>query len=228
MPAQRLGETPISVKRFDVLGQDANGLPGFMRHLGLFWSEGGTLQARDMVEVCDMGPPLSRGRDSQLQADAWGSVPLSIDEIQQVQLWIDERASEYDSRKLSGDKQYVICPHACEKIAPDGTVRYQRFSCAGFVIEAMREGGINLVVTDEASLPLVDEDTIKMAYPDVFPRDRDRKIMRRKFGLGEDGPWPIMLCGYVMHALNRTEVEVREELYQPKAEDGFFPKLGDV
>lgn len=77
MPANRLEKTPTRVSRFDVLGEDADQLAGFVGHLGLFWPSTGDLAAGDLAEICDMGPPLARADAGGMRPDSWGAVPCT-------------------------------------------------------------------------------------------------------------------------------------------------------
>ena len=38
-----------------------------------------------------------------------------------------------------------------------------------------------------------------------------------------DGPWPVVLAGYVLNSLNRDEDEIRSAPYNATAGDEFFP-----
>ena len=117
---------------------------------------------------------------------------------------------------------YVVHPHVREQTAPDGTVIYRRFSCAGFVIEAYREVGIELVVTEEGRLPSVPLNTLLLAYPDLQAELQSPRL-RRMCGLPGEGPWAVVLPGYVLHSLDRPESEIRGSPYLPREGDEFFP-----
>lgn len=68
------------------------------------------------------------------------------------------------------------------------------------------------------ALPEVDRQTIISAYriaagnPERLP----------EFGLHGDGPWRIVLAGYVLHALSRATDQIRREPYQAGRGDEFF------
>ena len=216
MPATRLGNNPQAVRRFDVLGEDTSTRPRFIRHLGLFSGSTGIVVAGSQARVDHMGPPLER--NGNLSVSAWGTVPLNNDEVNQVQLWIDERINEYRAQSLSKWDQYIARPHVKDVRRAGGTIQHQQFSCAGFVIEALRDAGIDLIETDERVLPRVDIDCLRQAYPRL-PR---APKLRLQLGLDGDGPWPVVLCGYVLHSLNRTEIEIRDGRYRPQAGDEYF------
>jgi hypothetical protein len=43
----------------------------------------------------------------------------------------------------------------------------------------------------------------------------DRSEFRESFGLEGDGGWPVLLCGYLFHALDREADVIRREPYTP-------------
>ena len=77
---------------------------------------------------------------------------------------------------------------------------------------------IELLNIDEGVLPDVDKQTIISAYPNV---GRNSERLRR-FGLEGDGPWRVVLAGYVLHALNRPTIQIRREPYQAQHGDEQF------
>jgi hypothetical protein len=148
---------------------------------------------------------------------------LTVDEQLQIGLFSDEVESEYEAARLGKFRdQYIICPHLKEVHREDQTVLYHRFSCAGFVLEAFREAEINILWTDLAPLPLVGPDALKTQYPE-FAKILDRLREREKLGIPGDGPWPVVLAGYVLNALARPEREIRNTPYLPRAGNEFFP-----
>jgi hypothetical protein len=52
--------------------------------------------------------------------------------------------------------------------------------------------------------------------------DSDR--MREELGIPGDGPWRVVLAGYVMNALDRPESAIRSLRYSPRPGDEFFPR----
>ena len=75
------------------------------------------------------------------------SAELSVEEINRIRVFIAERAGEFESQRISQTQQYRIRPHVEVHRERDGTETYRRFSCAGFVIEAYREGGVDMLET---------------------------------------------------------------------------------
>jgi hypothetical protein len=97
--------------------------------------------------------------------------------------------------------------------------RYRRYSCAGFVLDAHLQVEIELVETDEASLPEVGRDEIGAAYPELARMDDQRRTW---LGIPGDGPWRVLLAGYVLHALNRPTDKIRSEPYRARPGDCRF------
>lgn len=223
MPAHRLGTTPHYVRRYDVAGQDSQTVPNFVRHVALCPDEVPDYRPNDEVSFTDMAPPLRVGVGHQTMT-VLGTVPLTEDEVRQIETFIVEIQPEFAAQQRRG--QYIVSPHADPPRAGDGTVVFRKFSCAGLVIEAYREVDIDLMVTDEAQLPPVTLETLLLAYPD---QERElRSPARRRVGLGDAGPpWPVVLAGYVLNALARPEVEIRAGPYQPQPGDEFFPPRRD-
>jgi len=152
-----------------------------------------------------------------------GSAGLTVDEQLQLRLFSEEVESEYEAARLGSFRgQYVICPHVKEVRREDQTVVYRRFSCVGFVLEAYREAQIDLLRTNVALLPLVGLDALKVQYP-VFAPLLNSPRVRAEFGIGGDGPWPVVLAGYVINALDRPETAIRSTPYRATAGDEFFP-----
>ena len=222
MPAQRLSNDPVSVGKYDVAGVDADSpmLPNFVRHVGLFGDERKELRRNEQLPLVHMGPPLGVN-EGEIPVHAVGTAGLSTDDILQVQVFVDDRAGEYEAAKIRNPRaQYCVIPHAEPHEEPDGTVTYWKFSCAGFVIEAYRYVDLDLLVTDQERLPPVDVDLIEAAYPGIF----DSARRRERYNLRGDGPWKIVLAGYVINALDRPVDAIRGIPYQPVSGDGFFPR----
>jgi hypothetical protein len=223
MPAWRIFEGECVIRLFDVVGLDSGTTPEFTRHVGLAAEGRAAHTAMSPLPWEHMGPPLLRN-DSKGPIHSLGSTNLTVEETLQVRLFIDELESEYKATtfRQPGSWQYVVAPHVDEEKAADGTTKYRKFSCAGFVIEAYREASIDLVTTNTADLPAVDLPMLLRQYPDqaralVDPRHR------RKIGLEGDGPWRVVLAGYILNSLARQEGEIRDHPHRPEAGDEFFP-----
>jgi hypothetical protein len=222
MPAQPLRDEPVSVRKFDVAGYNSPEMPDFVRHVGLFAEDRSELRRDELLPLVHMGPPLGIG-DGPTAVHNMGTARLRTDEVLQIQIFIDERAAEYEAADVRQDKraQYCVLPHVEPFEELDGTVTYWKFSCAGFVIEAYRYAGLDLVVTDQERIPPVEFDLLDTAYPGLATSAR----LRAYFKLQGAGPWGIVLAGYVLNALNRSADAIRREPYRPALGDAFFPRL---
>lgn len=218
----RVNSSTVALVAFDVVGEDGDPR-GFIRHTGLAESTG-THQS-DSVAVFDMGPPLHARR--QMKADAVGSADLSDDEARKIQTFVDRHEGDHraiqELNRTTLPQAYCIVPHASPFCENDGRYVRMRFSCSGFVFEAYRRARIRLV--DEKALPKVGIEIIRSAYPrETRLMDRGR-INRDSLGLTGEGPWPVMLCGYLFHALNRNAAAIRRTPYTPARGDEVFSTI---
>lgn len=219
MPAMRLADQPVAIRRFDVAGKDAQGLPCFVQHAGLSLEFRDELCKGDMLRLIHMMPPF-RSDEEGSTIQTVGTADLTADELLELQVFVDERQGEYQAARLRPDGEYVIRPHAKPHREADGTVTYWRYNCAGFVIEAYASIEIDLVDTDESSLPLVPKELVAAVYGETAIR----LARSRDFGIDGDGPWPIVMAGYVLNSLNRDADEVRKGSHTPTLDDCYFPK----
>jgi hypothetical protein len=193
MPARRIGSEESFVQKFDIVGQDSAGTTEFVRHVGLAGEDKDPLGTPAVVPMVHMGPPLSRGAVSE-PISIIGAAGLTVDEIRQIEVFVDEQLLEYEAAKSSRREQYVIAPHVKEHESQDGTIICRRYNCAGFVIEAYRSAGVEFIETAPSSLPSVELSTLTIQYPDMVtllekPKNRER------FGIPGRGPWPVVLAG---------------------------------
>lgn len=227
VPALRLGAVKQSISRFDVLGQDG-ATSQFVRHVGLAAEDTGELQAGASVTVQHMGPPLEH--DAEITLHVHGRATLTDDELKQIELFVDEQFGEREAQRNLAMRRFIVRPHADWLREENGTPFCRRFSCAGFVIEAYEEAQVPLLITDEADLPEADWEKLTAAYPEI-QRLRDKpEVGNRKgitldnIGLDGDGPWAVILAGYLFHSLARDDHEIRREPYLPQEGDERFPR----
>lgn len=217
MPAHDLVAQAATLNRFDVVGEHSKTAPGFIQHVALFESSDRGVDYGDAVDVVHMGPPFEIG--GRLNAHVAGSVPLTNDQIKAIETWIETVKDEYQVEDAGWRKQYIIDPpwdDCRDKITK--VRRYRRYSCAGFVIYAHLRAGVSLLMIENESLPEVTADTVRTAYPHAS-RHSD---LLTELGLEGDGPWRIVLAGYVLRALNRTRDEILAEPYVAQDGDEFF------
>ena len=90
------------------------------------------------------------------------------------------------------------------------------------MIEAYREVDIDVLETESERLPFVSLDALKTQYPESA-RLLDNPQVREAFGIRGDGPWAVVLAGYVLNSLDRLEAEIRLTPYRASVGDEFFP-----
>ncbi len=151
-----------------------------------------------------------------------GAAGLTDDHVRQIEVFVDEQLLELEAARTSRRDQYIIAPHVKERKSDDGTNICHRYNCAGFVVEAYRSVGVEFIQTAPSLLPPVALSTLTDQYPDQVtflkkPENRER------FGIPGEGPWPVMLAGYVVNALDRSVVDIRKRPYLPVPGDEFFP-----
>lgn len=218
MPSRRVNEPRVVIRQFEVVGADGQA-PGFIRHTGLASDTGE--HDRGNVPVVDMAPPMRL--TGPMKADAIGAAVLTDDESRKIKDFVDRHDGEHKAaQKLSRatfQEAYCIFPHATPFNEVDGRYVRMRFSCSGFVFEAYKRARIELV--DLAQLPHVTLDKISLAYTD-YSAFLERLEFREKVGLQGDGPWPVLLCGYLLNALNRDEMSIRQQKHIVQAGDEHY------
>jgi hypothetical protein len=216
-----------------------------VKHVALLKSSielNGTTQT--FVYQCN--PPIISGeltqtRNSESQAkcssiDILADINLDLDEENMIETWL--AGVDRENYELNGTnfQQYHLVPHMSYASTETGRSIRRRFSCAGFVLEAYRSAEIDLITTDsastESSLPIVELETLRHAYSDLFwildnPRIHQRFDFRgiSDLGLEEGTNWRILLPGYLFHSTVRvTSADARPSPYTPEsALEGQFP-----
>ncbi len=214
MPAIDLTQGPHTLSRYNVVGQWAEDQTHFVIHVGMLDEDSRSGEVGGKVSAVHMRPPLEQG--DAITVHVAGCVPLTNDEVEKISTWVKKISDEYPR---SSAKQYVIHPPWKDEYDPNtGVRRYRRYSCAGFVLDGHLQVDIQLLRLDDDALPEVDKQTIMSAYPDLSQRPR----LLSQFGLKGDGPWKVVLAWYIMHALNRSSDQIRQESYRAKEGDEQF------
>lgn len=215
MPTIDLTQGPKTLSRYDVVGVRSEDQIPFVIHVGLLDEESQSVEAGGEVSAVHMRPPLKKGE--AIKVHVAGRVPLTNDEIKKMSIWLEKIDDEYKELRVGKRSQYIIDPPWKDKCDPNtGVRRYRRYSCAGFVLDSHSQVDIELLQMDKGSLPDVYPKTIKLAY------GLNPGPLLSEFGLEDDGPWKVVLAGYVLHALKRTTKQIRQEPYQPKEGDEQF------
>jgi hypothetical protein len=222
MPARRLGAESQPVQRFDVLGLDAANSPEFIGHVGLTADERVHAKAGSVIAMVHMGPPFAT-EFPHGAATCVGTSTLTTDEMLQIKLFIDNLEDEYESANVrNAFAQYCIAPHVRRYPRDGDTVICLQFNCAGFVLEAYRFANLDLLETNPRALPPVSLDVLSMQYPE-FVQWLENPRLRERLGIPGDGPWPVVLAGYVVNSMSRSESQIRSAPHRAKVGDGFFP-----
>lgn len=217
MPAFDLAEHTAALSRFDVVGQHSDEVTGFVRHVALFSQDSSDVNHGDTVDVVHMAPPLKTG--DPLCVQVAGSIPLTNDEVRGIEAWFAKIKDEYQAQGARWRQQYIIDPLWQEiRDEKTGVRRYRKYSCAGFVLDAHLRVDVSLLVFDRQALPEVTRETLEAVYSDVFRSP----ALREQCGLPGDGPWRVVLAGYILHAMDRSGDAIRQEPYTVQPGDEFF------
>lgn len=225
MPAKRLDSSPSPVKKFDILATSDLSKDGLFLHAALSTSEG---EATNKCEIryFHMGPPLFPWRG---EFDAIGSCELSTKQNGTIRefvnrQWADQKAEKKRLEELGlWDKnaQYRILPPYSR---PRKGSPLWRYSCVGFVLLAYKKAKVDLLV---GPCPLKAVADLKDLYPSQFHDALDDETLRKNFGLSDGDKWPVVLVGYLLHAMDRSSDQINGENatpYQPQEGDEFFPR----
>jgi hypothetical protein len=209
-------ELEVTIPRFSVIGTYDEIDSKFVKHVSILAEEDRALFGVER-RVLHMGPPLVVGALSRQNAGhepvcpchvaAW--IGLTVDERDGIIDWLAEIDKESRPTGLFGEwKTYTVSPPECWREDERGVRLYRRFSCGGFVLATYRDGaGITLIeVPPPVPWPDSSLDQIVQAYG---PEVRERETLRRNLGMSGNGPWPVLLAGYVIHALDRPDHEIR-------------------
>ena len=219
--AQRVTTSSGKVGVYDAVGIDSEQAKWFVRHVGLSLEELEFTRGQDLkLRMVDMEPPLVAPESSNpKQVDVVGTATLSSDDTSIINTFICEQLDEYESLKTAPHEQYVVHPHF---VKGNQAVSARRYSCAGFVHECYLD--IDITLVDVGSLPLIGAETLAVVYPHLL-RVLANPRLRAMAGLGSDGPWPVLLPGYLFHSLSRGADQIRQVAYQPQSGDECFPRL---
>lgn len=209
MPAFALTNEPETLLRYEVIGERPE---HFVKHVGLLDEDSRSIAAGDSVSAVHMAPPLKR---ESMIFHVTAHVPLTSVEVKQLSSWIEENLDEL--KVIKRRNQYIIDP-PWKNITDSNTgiLRYRRFSCAGFVLWSHSQVGIELIDLNPRSLPEINRETIAAAYV------LNPQLSLEDWGLSGEGPWRIVLPGYILNALNRSTDEIRRNAYQVQPGDEFF------
>lgn len=200
MPVQRLSQTdPVCVEQYWVCARESRSRD-FVHHVGLS-SETQLVKYGDEASWTHMAPPFQSGH-RKVNLIAW--VNLTAEDQECIALFIEQYAE--DIKDVNEEDQYIIFP--CRS-SPTIDHPYDRFSCAGFVLEAYKSIGFHLL--DINSVPENDLEYLCRYYSSPSLQDVS---FREKLGLIGAGPWPVVLPGYVLNSFTRDDEQIRREPFR--------------
>ncbi|NQV26715.1 MAG: hypothetical protein HQ518_20375 [Rhodopirellula sp.] len=218
-----------------MIGTYAETPPRFVRHVALL-REPTEVTGGAAVAVYESAPPVFASPDSAerlANAHVVSDLALRTSESEAMTNWLARVATE--NRSFAPIfQQYKIKPHM-EWVRASETNRRirRRFSCAGFVLEAYRAAEIQLVHPN-VPFPAASDEQLKHAYSNLFdleaanPQVRKRIgfIDRADLGLTGDGPWSVLLPGYLFHAGSKATADIpRPAPFAPTVvAEAYFPK----
>lgn len=213
-------ELGCEVPAYSVLGTKRARLnPGTVTHVAIL-PESSIPEAGEACVVWHCGPPVVK---SSYHFHIAGHLEsLTGTEASILRTVGPTIIREMEAADVSKKEQYVIRPPQHVEVDPiTSRVKHQRYSCAGFVMACYQFADIELVDTDENHLPQVSFKILGEHNPYVH---RLSESQRADFGIPGDGPWPIVLAGYVVRSFDRPDNEIRSAPYRVTAiSDGDFP-----
>lgn len=210
LPAMKNGA--VLIPQYSVVGM--HGDADTVRHVGVLRRDSALAYGQEAT-VAHMAPPL--GLDDAIPAHVIGRIDvLTRGEQEAVETWLTDLQTK---KRLPHD--YQIHP-PFEAIYDPATLilKRRRMSCVGFILLCYREAlGLDLLDWTDGRFPLVDLTTLQGCYSDC---NLSTRILSR-YGLNGTGPWPVVMPGYLLHALSRYLPNRRPGLYLPRTTDVEFP-----
>jgi len=201
----------FAARRLAIVGVYAGESSQFVRHAALL-REAANLRSASEVAVWHMGPPvsLSTGSPQWCRCELIGQIELSNEEIEAIDDWIASVSTQYTGFPILPFQQYVVAPHMVWVKSEEGRSLRQRFSCVGYVIEAYRSAEIDLI--DVSTVPDVERGMVEMIYGSLGRIAGNPALANYlgfagfdDLGVPGDGPWPVVLPGYLFHSARRFQ-----------------------
>jgi hypothetical protein len=218
MTADFLAEGLTNVQRGDFVGLYARAHEGVavrdfgVAHVALVQS----VTTRHAAKLVVVEAGIRGVRVHEADADEFtlvGSLQLSEAQEREILVWAHEISTS------GAQAQYVCVPAYAEGHDANDTL-VRKVSCAGLVVEAYRAAGVTLLV-NEAALPRLKWSDLVSVWGVLLEYTHNTKT-RRRLGLEAGSePWPVLLPGYLFHAI---ESGSRAHLpFQPTAAHLEFP-----
>lgn len=229
MPIADVSRDSPAVLAGDVFFQVEGDTP-YVFHTGLCWAEeSGPLTNLIPFEVVHICAGIVC---EHVRADVIGNIKLNANERKQIRAFVNRHLGEQKTfRKYAkerglenaGNLLFTIHPHAVE---PQETVSAWRFSCSGLVMNALQFIGIVLVDLEHGEFPTKSWQAVATFDP-YGQADLHREENREYLIQGDQDNIPVLLAGYLLQSLARTDAEIREQPYQAREGDEFYPSRAD-
>jgi hypothetical protein len=211
MTTIHLGETTAG--KYSVIGEEASNC-GDVRHVGLL-AHDDDLRRGKRVRVFDMGRHVDMNATMCAHAVGYLEGRLTEDERDGIDAWLSQL------RTYNVLCDYWVKPASrADEPDPGGRIQHRWFSCAGLVASVYEEGALVKLVVEEDVFPESSLKRIAEIWGRGFPADAFRRLMKR-YGLDGEGPWRVLLPGYLLHALDKLRPELP---YTPHEDDWQFPR----
>lgn len=216
MPAMLVDAEGIDLPKYSVLGFMDDLSNSYMTHIAII-EERQRVAIGVVAKSTSVLPPLKRSEPRHDHTHcAW--MDLSVLEEFRIEAWLVERDSEM--ARYSRGSQFSICPHASEGSDPTNKrhMKY-KYSCVGFVLEALR-AGTEATIVDTDALPMSDLRDIQLVFPDLADV-LDSPDTRASLGIPHEGSYAVLLPGHLYHSLVRNDDEIRSTAYRPADSDKY-------
>jgi hypothetical protein len=222
---------------YSVVGIYSDGPGTFVRHVALLAVD--TKLPAEKTPIWHMGPPINHGEGTSQpfmasRIDVAADVVLSARERKSMAHWKAKVAAE--QRPIQRLRQYTVAPPVRWIRGENGRRLYRRFSCVGFVISCYEAAGITLIDINQR-MPDANNDLVSRMYPEIDElAQRSPEVQCRigydgkdELGLQGDGPWSLILPGYLFHSLTRfTIASPRPSAFLPSSTAmACFPLAND-
>jgi hypothetical protein len=223
-----IGQQQIDGRAFHVLGEFA--AESFVGHSGLLARDAQFALPDESVDAYESQPPLMVGANVGGEQTGLGSMTpqivgwvedLSTAERHAMDTWIEGIRTMVStparmSRRGRVAREYTIKDREFMRDPNDGSVKFTKFSCAGFVFWCY--DACSIVLLDRANMPALDVAAAAAAFNlalEAIP------ALAQRESLPPGGPWHLMLPGYLFRALAR-QTGIRTP-YIPTQADAYYP-----
>lgn len=217
-------ESGIEAPQFAIVAKfGANGVG--VRHIAIL-CKAETLTFANPVAVFQSGPRLEIGQldaknspiEGKIVPDLVAWLPLDNKQNLAIATNLEEMRTLLPNRQLDRSEKwlhYVALPHYVEPEADLQGVRI-RCSCVGFVWKCLEDVFDFGELVSTSGLPDISLEQVRETWADLAIHERRRE----EIGLHGNGPWPVLLPGYYVHA---CAIDSPTGTFEPTPEHRNFP-----